>query len=89
MPGLRMHAPGVRFRNLGPELKAQVKPKAGLMALFPGWLPQLLTTLIHGLESYEDMIRALTEDRDAIKVFVEVASLDGDPEHVRAIEAVR
>src|SRR5919108_336139 len=41
-------------------------------ALFPGWLDQLLTTPIHGLESYEEMIRALTEDREAIKVFVEV-----------------
>jgi threonine dehydrogenase-like Zn-dependent dehydrogenase len=41
-------------------------------ALFPGWLDQLLTTPIHGLESYEEMIRALTEDRDAIKVYVEV-----------------
>jgi threonine dehydrogenase-like Zn-dependent dehydrogenase len=42
-------------------------------ALFPGWLAQLLTTPIRGLENYEEMIRALTEDRDAIKVFVEVA----------------
>jgi threonine dehydrogenase-like Zn-dependent dehydrogenase len=41
-------------------------------ALFPGWLEQLLTTPISGLESYEEMIRALTEDRDAIKVYVEV-----------------
>jgi threonine dehydrogenase-like Zn-dependent dehydrogenase len=41
-------------------------------ALFPGWLEQLLTTPIRGLENYEQMIRALTEDRDAIKVFVEV-----------------
>jgi threonine dehydrogenase-like Zn-dependent dehydrogenase len=41
-------------------------------ALFPGWLDQLLTTPIHGLDSYAAMIRALTEDRDAIKVFVEV-----------------
>jgi threonine dehydrogenase-like Zn-dependent dehydrogenase len=41
-------------------------------ALFPGWLGQLLTTRIDGLERYEEMIRALTEDRDAIKVFVEV-----------------
>jgi threonine dehydrogenase-like Zn-dependent dehydrogenase len=43
-------------------------------ALFPGWLPQLLTTPIPGLESYGEMIRALTEDRDAIKVYVEVES---------------
>jgi uncharacterized protein (TIGR02466 family) len=38
MPGLRMHAPGVRFRNMGPELKAEIQPAAGLMVLFPGWL---------------------------------------------------
>src|SRR6266498_4090109 len=42
-------------------------------ALFPGWLKKLLTTPIRGLENYEQMIRALTEDRDAIKVYVEVA----------------
>jgi threonine dehydrogenase-like Zn-dependent dehydrogenase len=41
-------------------------------AVFPGWLQQLLTTPIRGLENYEQMIRALTEDRDAIKVYVEV-----------------
>lgn len=41
-------------------------------AVYPGWLEQLLTTPIDGLESYEEMIRALTEDRDAIKVYVEV-----------------
>jgi glucose 1-dehydrogenase len=41
-------------------------------ALYPGWLAQLLTTPIRGLESYDEMIRALTEDRDAIKVYVEV-----------------
>ena len=38
MPGLRMHAPGVRFRGMGPELRAEIKPIAGLMVLFPGWL---------------------------------------------------
>ncbi|TML35119.1 MAG: glucose dehydrogenase [Actinobacteria bacterium] len=41
-------------------------------ALFPGWLAQLLTTPIQGLERYDQMIRALTEDRAAIKVYVEV-----------------
>ena len=46
-------------------------------ALFPSWLEQLLTTPIPGLESYEEMIRALTEDRDAIKVFVEVNGTAG------------
>src|SRR5881398_1245070 len=43
-------------------------------ALFPGWLDQLLTTPIRGLENYGEMIRELTENRDAIKVYVEVAS---------------
>jgi threonine dehydrogenase-like Zn-dependent dehydrogenase len=41
-------------------------------ALYPGWLAQLLTTPIRGLQRYDEMIRALTEDRDAIKVYVEV-----------------
>jgi threonine dehydrogenase-like Zn-dependent dehydrogenase len=42
-------------------------------AIYPGWLRQLLTHPIHGLENYDEMIRTLTESRDAIKVFVEVA----------------
>jgi glucose 1-dehydrogenase len=41
-------------------------------AAFPGWLDKLLTTPIHGLDRYDEMIRALTEDRDAIKVYVEL-----------------
>jgi glucose 1-dehydrogenase len=43
-------------------------------ALYPGWLKQLLTTPIQGLDNYDEMIRRLTEDRDAIKVYVEVAT---------------
>src|SRR6266496_1076848 len=42
-------------------------------ALYPGWLGQLLTHPIRGLENFDEMIRTLTEDRDAIKVYVEVA----------------
>jgi glucose 1-dehydrogenase len=42
-------------------------------AIYPGWLRQLLTHPIRGLENYDEMIRTLTESRDAIKVFVEVA----------------
>src|ERR671927_1786257 len=42
-------------------------------ALYPGWLAKLLTTPVHGLENYEQMIRELTENRDAIKVYVQVA----------------
>ncbi|HEY7063366.1 MAG TPA: glucose 1-dehydrogenase [Chloroflexota bacterium] len=43
-------------------------------ARFPGWLRRLLTTPVHGLERYEEMLRHLTENRDAIKVFVQVAA---------------
>lgn len=46
-------------------------------ALYPCWLAKLLTTPIAGLESYEEMIRELTENRDAIKVYVEVAHNGG------------
>jgi threonine dehydrogenase-like Zn-dependent dehydrogenase len=42
-------------------------------ALFPGWLPHLLTTPVRGLENYAEMLRHLTDDKDAIKVYVEVA----------------
>ena len=38
MPGLRMHAPDYRFKDLGAEVTASIKPKPGLMVLFPGWL---------------------------------------------------
>jgi len=43
-------------------------------AAYPGWLGRLLTTPIKGLENHDEMIRALTEDHDAIKVYVEVAT---------------
>jgi threonine dehydrogenase-like Zn-dependent dehydrogenase len=45
-------------------------------AFHPGWLGKLLTTPVSGLEDWEEMLRRLTEDRDAIKVFVEVAGVE-------------
>jgi threonine dehydrogenase-like Zn-dependent dehydrogenase len=42
-------------------------------AFFPGWLNKLLTTPVRGLENYAEMLRHLTEDKDSIKVYVEVA----------------
>jgi threonine dehydrogenase-like Zn-dependent dehydrogenase len=47
-------------------------------ALYPGWLSKLLTTPVQGLENYEEMIRQLTENREAIKVYVEIAGNGGD-----------
>ena len=41
-------------------------------AFYPGWLGKLLTTPIDGLDDYEEMLRHLTEDKDAVKVFVEI-----------------
>ena len=43
-------------------------------AFYPGWLDRLLTTPIHGLDDPESMYRELSSDKDAIKVYVEVAS---------------
>ncbi len=41
-------------------------------AVYPGWLGRLLTHPVQGLENYAEMIRLLTEEKDAIKVFVQV-----------------
>lgn len=41
-------------------------------ATYPGWLGELLTTPIAGLEAYQEMLAHLRNDKDAIKVFVEV-----------------
>ena len=40
---------------------------------FPGWLPKLLTHPVTGLENYQTMMSTLTTERNAIKVFVNVA----------------
>jgi threonine dehydrogenase-like Zn-dependent dehydrogenase len=48
-------------------------------AVYPGWLGKLLTTPVRGLENYDQMLHELTENRDAIKVFVEVAASNGRP----------
>jgi threonine dehydrogenase-like Zn-dependent dehydrogenase len=42
---------------------------------WPGWLSKLLTHPVRGLENYQQLIRKLTDEKGAIKVFCEVASL--------------
>jgi threonine dehydrogenase-like Zn-dependent dehydrogenase len=60
--------------NAGPnDFRSGVDDLIKAEAIYPGWLGQLLTTPIAGLENHAEMIRALTEDREAIKVYVEVA----------------
>ncbi|MDH3497549.1 MAG: glucose 1-dehydrogenase [Gemmatimonadota bacterium] len=43
-------------------------------ATWPGWLSQLLTHPVAGLDRYADMIRLLTDAKDAIKIYVNVAA---------------
>jgi threonine dehydrogenase-like Zn-dependent dehydrogenase len=45
-------------------------------AQYPGWLGRLLTHPVKGLENYAEMMRLLIEERNAIKVFVEVNGYD-------------
>ncbi|MEZ6060471.1 MAG: glucose 1-dehydrogenase [Planctomycetaceae bacterium] len=40
---------------------------------FPGVLRKILTTPVDGLDNYQEMMRLLVEDRDALKVYVNVA----------------
>lgn len=40
---------------------------------WPGVIQRILTTPVQGLENYQEMMRLLVEDRDALKVYVEVA----------------
>ena len=42
--------------------------------MFPGVLEKILTNPVDGLDNYEEMMRLLVEEKDALKVFVNVAS---------------
>jgi glucose 1-dehydrogenase len=44
---------------------------------YPGWLRKLLTHPVKGLENYEDLIRILTETKGSIKVYCDVAAIEG------------
>ena len=52
-----------------------VRDMAQAEAEYPGWLKQLLTHPVKGLENYEQLFETLTTAKGAIKVFCEVASL--------------
>ena len=43
--------------------------------MYPGVIEKILTTPVDGLDSYAEMMRLLVEDKEALKVFVNVASL--------------
>ena len=42
-------------------------------ATWPGWLSRLLTHPIRGLDNYKELFSALSEARDAIKVYMIVS----------------
>ena len=42
--------------------------------MYPGVLEKILTNAVDGLDNYAEMMRLLVEDKDALKVFVNVAS---------------
>jgi threonine dehydrogenase-like Zn-dependent dehydrogenase len=50
---------------------------------FPAWLDKLITTRVRGLEAHAEMLRHLVDDRDAIKIVVEVAAGPDDGEGPR------
>jgi threonine dehydrogenase-like Zn-dependent dehydrogenase len=52
-----------------------VKDLAQAEAEYPGWLKQLLTHPVKGLENYQELFEKLTNAKGAIKVFCEVAEL--------------
>ncbi len=54
------------------HFESGVRDMALAEARYQGWLGRLLTHRVHGLDNYEEMMRLLTEERGAIKVFVEV-----------------
>src|SRR3712207_8501646 len=41
-------------------------------AHYPGWLERLLTHRVQGLDNFQEMIHLLTEEKGAVKAFVEV-----------------
>jgi threonine dehydrogenase-like Zn-dependent dehydrogenase len=41
--------------------------------MYPGVLERILTSPVDGLENYQEMMRLLVEDKDALKVYVNVA----------------
>jgi len=63
--------------NAGREhFEAGVRDLAMVEAQYPGWLSCLLTHRVAGLEEYQQAFHLLTSQSGAIKVFVDVASLE-------------
>jgi glucose 1-dehydrogenase len=57
------------------HFEAGVRDMAHAEAQFPGWLKQLLTDRIDGLDNYRELFTRLQNPNGAIKIFCEVAPL--------------
>lgn len=55
------------------HFEAGIKDLALGEVMFPGVLEKILTSPVDGLDQYEEMMRLLVEDKDALKVYVNVA----------------
>lgn len=63
----------VAMKANGEEFEAGVYDLCRAELEFPGWLSKLLTHPVNGLDRYEDMMRILTTEKSASKVYVNVA----------------
>lgn len=55
------------------HFEAGIKDMAVGEVMYPGVLEKILTSPVDGLEGYNEMMRLLVEDKDALKVYVNVA----------------
>ena len=55
-----------------------VKDFAHAQSEYPGWLPKLLSHPVEGLNQYEELMRLLTTEKQAVKVFMQVKPLNDD-----------
>lgn len=56
------------------NFESGVRDMAQAEAEYPGWLRQLLTTPVRGLDRYEELFRHLQNPNGAIKIYCEVAT---------------
>ena len=59
------------------HFEAAVRDLALAAAEYPGWAARLLTHPVQGLERHQQLIETLSTAKGAIKVFMEIAPLDG------------
>jgi threonine dehydrogenase-like Zn-dependent dehydrogenase len=57
------------------DFETGVKDLSTAELQYPGWLSKLLTHPVSGLENYQKLMKTLTESKDAIKVFCDIAPL--------------